>query len=513
MLCATLRSDEELRQTVGNWQSDAFIVTFISMLGISIIMAYREARWEWAIKASPKVGDLIEKCHPMDSYAAFLSLVIFTFFAVQMQVKDIVIMLHPWKSVQHYAAFKLENARAYLVGYKDANMFYVENLPGQSVQLPMQIAMKGIVFMWKCYMLLWTVKCKPGLVEEDECDWDSNEGDVNLTLLVSVFSSTFSIMLGLHKLFGLYKAREVFWNSTVDLAKAVDEQGNPSNNQREAGKKLLAQHFKWWVVPDAKNPRSFQTQRVSLDEFKRSMGKGYCSQCGRPEHDLEVKAASSPKGFVKKHSLTDTHFVIRGKCPADGRDGCCVDIESKMVQEPSSEWKRLPCKVTTKEWDKVCEGLDKAKVDLLFQSMQTHTERKLHVQESEEAHHALAWNLTQFTVARATWEGLCRENKWQPHTGLCRRTTDPGSTYSQDMTQQILDMKQNLSSTDEEDMEEEIDTLRQNISSDIADAAPAGLRDAAVVSLPEEVSPLLPGGIPEAHERPPQEASPPDAQG
>mmetsp|Transcript_68187 Transcript_68187/g.188705 ORF Transcript_68187/g.188705 Transcript_68187/m.188705 type:complete len:572 (+) Transcript_68187:46-1761(+) len=131
-----------------------FMGFWSAILLVSFGMAIMEANKEWSVKASAHVGDLIETCR-LEAWGAFLALVAFRFFAVEAQVKDIVIWLHPWKSVQPYAAMKIEGSRSYIIGFPNENLFRTENHSGLIKRMPLQILLKTIVLTLKVYMIIF----------------------------------------------------------------------------------------------------------------------------------------------------------------------------------------------------------------------------------------------------------------------------------------------------------------------------------------------------------------------
>merc|ERR1712032_583412 len=179
MLIAALFSDSALSaefEQTRYYFSAAWFLT----LGLSVLVAARTALWEWYVKAGPRVGDLITTTSTIDRLYVFLALVAFTFFDVEKQVRDIVIMLHPWKSVQPYAAFKCEGHRAYIVGYMDEYMFRLENRTGQWSVLPFNILTRTIIFALKLYMVLTHVM-------------SDSKDQMSYTLVVSTLSSVATV--------------------------------------------------------------------------------------------------------------------------------------------------------------------------------------------------------------------------------------------------------------------------------------------------------------------------------
>merc|ERR1719210_1427691 len=90
---------------------NVFMVLWLGSILVTLFIAYREASWEWNIKAGALVGDVIQELSWINKAWCFFCLVMLRFFLVEMEVKAIVTILHPWKAMQPFAAFKMENAR------------------------------------------------------------------------------------------------------------------------------------------------------------------------------------------------------------------------------------------------------------------------------------------------------------------------------------------------------------------------------------------------------------------
>lgn len=89
-----------------------FALLWLASMLLTLVAAIKTARWQYSVSSNPRVGDLITNCNNFDTAITFIALIIFNFFDVQGQVREIVIQLHPWKSVQPFVAFKCEGTRA-----------------------------------------------------------------------------------------------------------------------------------------------------------------------------------------------------------------------------------------------------------------------------------------------------------------------------------------------------------------------------------------------------------------
>eukprot|EP00929_Paragymnodinium_shiwhaense_P063838 TRINITY_DN31943_c0_g1_i1.p1 TRINITY_DN31943_c0_g1~~TRINITY_DN31943_c0_g1_i1.p1 ORF type:complete len:634 (+),score=100.40 TRINITY_DN31943_c0_g1_i1:79-1980(+) len=225
---------------------------------VSVAVAVREALWEWDVKASPAVGDLIETCHWTDRVSTFLALVAFRLFSVQTVIKDIVTLLHPWKSVQPFAAIKCENARSYIIAWPHRSLFEVENLPGATLTFPIHLISKSVIFGLKVYFVVWYRN--------------------NPSLFLACFSSVFSVFWGWIKLYRYWCHRCSCYRWLLDCLQRNDAE----SPQWLTASKLLALHFKLRIDSDG------ILRRLSRQQFKEGVvaekhveGVVPCVKCGR----------------------------------------------------------------------------------------------------------------------------------------------------------------------------------------------------------------------------------------
>lgn len=217
MLCALLVSDEELITILGNLRL-VFIFGWLALLFIAIFFAYREAKWEWSMKANQAKGDLISDCSAKSKMRTFVAMIAFEFFGIEQDVKDLPILLHPWKGVQEYGAFKCEGHRAFFVGYASKTMHRVESSRAVWCSLPPQVLTKTILFLFKAYLTWHTM---------------------NLPLGVATLCTLLSIGYGYMKLFIIFRQRRLFRRR---LLRGL-ESGRPGSAQYNADQRLLAKAF------------------------------------------------------------------------------------------------------------------------------------------------------------------------------------------------------------------------------------------------------------------------------
>lgn len=138
---------------------NSFAFFFIFSQAILLFWCGWEARDEFKILMDPKItGDFIPKVPDI----GFIALTLFQYLGIDKEVRSMVIWLHPWKSVQPYAAVKCDGHRAFIVGYVSCYQFHVENAKGQFQVLPLQIFLKVIGSFMR--ILIVTVKREPTTV-------------------------------------------------------------------------------------------------------------------------------------------------------------------------------------------------------------------------------------------------------------------------------------------------------------------------------------------------------------
>eukprot|EP00928_Gymnodinium_smaydae_P081007 TRINITY_DN64592_c0_g1_i1.p1 TRINITY_DN64592_c0_g1~~TRINITY_DN64592_c0_g1_i1.p1 ORF type:complete len:728 (-),score=131.21 TRINITY_DN64592_c0_g1_i1:234-2417(-) len=268
---------------------------YVGMIVVSVLFAIRYSSRDWRIHSQHRVGDLIKKAHWFDQTLAFLGLVLCNFFAVPQSVRDVVVTLHPWKSVQPFAAIKLEGTRMFTVGHKDEVMFRVGEYPGQHFLMPLQLSMRSFVFAFKVW--LCTRNFQPMIV-------------------VSCISSTLGIVWGSYVWFLLMKARLELKSTLLRVIQdympvdgVSDEFGK---RQSEAAKKLLKLHFN---IESTSEPAPV-TPIVEKEPMGASGSSDHieCSQCGR-SHPLSIQLVSFEQGDKVSLKSGYEHFFDAGRGP------------------------------------------------------------------------------------------------------------------------------------------------------------------------------------------------------
>lgn len=261
LLCVSLlsRGGEQVEEHVRY----AFCILWVLLTLLTLILARDEAKWEWTIKSSAMVGDLIDETHWWDGTCAFSALVMFKFFLVDMTIKDIVILLHPWKSVQPFAAFKMENARAYVVGYPFEAQFRVENKAGQDWGLPIQMVTKVMLLAFKVYLAY--LKFTSG-----GSDW--------ISVLASCISTAGSCFWLILKMYFVIKDRR---ECKRRLIKQLLGLKKTDERQRHAILKLLAMHYHITVDVDNKTSKLSRTEYMEKIARPPKSTATWCTKCGR----------------------------------------------------------------------------------------------------------------------------------------------------------------------------------------------------------------------------------------
>lgn len=165
-----------------NSASRTFVMIFISMFIVlecwRVRAAMNLAQREW--DRDEKAGDLIKQPERVreglegDSIRElFVSLrrniltrfevfsqskcmVFFVFLGVPKRVKDLPVMLHPWKAVQAFAAFKADGHRGYFLGYPNVALFRCEDEAALLQMLLPTICMMLVMTALKVYCTVTT---------------------------------------------------------------------------------------------------------------------------------------------------------------------------------------------------------------------------------------------------------------------------------------------------------------------------------------------------------------------
>eukprot|EP00931_Biecheleriopsis_adriatica_P090500 TRINITY_DN6447_c1_g1_i1.p1 TRINITY_DN6447_c1_g1~~TRINITY_DN6447_c1_g1_i1.p1 ORF type:complete len:370 (+),score=72.36 TRINITY_DN6447_c1_g1_i1:27-1112(+) len=185
-----------------------------------------DAAHDWRIKSHHKVGDIVTNCSKLDQIQAFIALVTFHFFSVQSLVKDIVIALHPHKSIQPYAAIKSEGHRAFIVGWRCEHMFKVENRQGQYLALLLASISKFASLLLKLLII-----------------WDTLN-NLNVNFIFGTVCGLPSLCNASYEWFVLHRARASLKGELeAIIACERDEMLSVKKTREiEAAKKILVQH-------------------------------------------------------------------------------------------------------------------------------------------------------------------------------------------------------------------------------------------------------------------------------
>jgi len=264
-----------------------FSVSFIFVNLVALCVATRTAIWDYESMRSLSKGDLVLGAGLHDRSVTLVALVVFTFFGIKKTVRDIVPMLHPWKSVQPFAAFKCNGHRAFLVGYPEKFHYLSTDMSGQQVQLPLRIAIKTSVLVFKAYMFVYCV-----LQDHDRLGaWEA--------LATSIFLSSGSLVLHWLKGYRLLSNRRKLWTRL----KRVCMRANPSESEKvEQGhaKRLMQLHFNREVGEDGK------VQKVRISEFKSREIQSHsnlCSVCGEVKESTAITPLPPQPRFEEVQDL------------------------------------------------------------------------------------------------------------------------------------------------------------------------------------------------------------------
>jgi len=130
----------------------AYGVSWILMMTIAFSCSVYYSWIEWSVSICPSVGDMPVLISWRDKLHSFCALVCFNFFSVDDTVKKAVILLHPWKNHQPYAAVKVDGTRATILGYADKDIHVVMNRSGQFSSTMVLTGARSLVFVFKCYV-------------------------------------------------------------------------------------------------------------------------------------------------------------------------------------------------------------------------------------------------------------------------------------------------------------------------------------------------------------------------
>mmetsp|Transcript_31939 Transcript_31939/g.81033 ORF Transcript_31939/g.81033 Transcript_31939/m.81033 type:complete len:431 (+) Transcript_31939:143-1435(+) len=130
-----------------------FPLLYVTLEGMTIHQAHQHTLQEWKYKTSAKTGncDLIcsEHLSAVDRHHAFYAMVLFQFIGLDSLVRDIVVWLHPFKSVQPFCAFKSDGHRCYVIGWANEYMFRCDSATRQHVLMITQVGVRLTLLIFK----------------------------------------------------------------------------------------------------------------------------------------------------------------------------------------------------------------------------------------------------------------------------------------------------------------------------------------------------------------------------
>lgn len=157
LFSVSLFVEGHLRVTVPLTTRTIFVIVFVLTECVICRKCYIAVNKERLRKADPtKQGDLItgSSLNAIDNLATWVAMFCFKFIHVDTIVRDMVIYLHPWKSIQPYGAFKADGHRAYLIGWASEYMFRCENKAGQEDLLGIHMFLVGVVTTFKINVIV-----------------------------------------------------------------------------------------------------------------------------------------------------------------------------------------------------------------------------------------------------------------------------------------------------------------------------------------------------------------------
>lgn len=258
-------------------------VGYILLTICCFVCAVNAAKVEWTIKASPAVGDIHGSFDRPTQMSVFGAIVLFKYFAVECLVMDIVILLHPWKSVQPYAAFKTEGTRLYALGWQSKTMYEVENRRGQWNTMSMRLVQKSFIFFTKAWFATWL--------------WFGPAENRALALYLSVLSSSGSLIWGWGKWNMLRKQRNMLRQYLLNVVESCSanqdsahlDSDNDATRQTDTALRLLKQHF------------GISRSKTTLSDVRSQVMDGRCKCCGRGDASDKMQPKSDQDQTPRLH--------------------------------------------------------------------------------------------------------------------------------------------------------------------------------------------------------------------
>jgi len=183
-----------------------------------------------------------------------MAMVLFYFFTVEMTVRDIITLVHPWKKVQPFAAMKMEHTRGFVVGWRTCSMYRVENKVGQHLQIAFQIMSKTMTFAYKVYLYYYTQS--------------------HPIVLVAIASSTLSIVLGWQKLVSLLVNRR-------ELKSFIDDKLEDEKLPKNEKQSLVGVRRRHFGERQKRNTSQEPSTPVRPKLAKAETEELVCHKCGR----------------------------------------------------------------------------------------------------------------------------------------------------------------------------------------------------------------------------------------
>jgi len=94
----------------------------------------------------------VRRLRNLEQWRCFIALIIFHLIGVTGMIRDLPLMLHPWKGLQPYAAFKADGARMYLIGFPSASLYRIEKQPRHELRYLLTFVVTLLLTAFKVYV-------------------------------------------------------------------------------------------------------------------------------------------------------------------------------------------------------------------------------------------------------------------------------------------------------------------------------------------------------------------------
>jgi len=283
MLMAILSKEEFIRMgpDINKLSLQVFIGLVSGLYAVAIFCARSAALWQWHVLATPIVGDLVNNSHWLDRNATFAAMVFFNFFQIEKLLKDMPIYLHPWKSVQPYAAMKVENSRVHIIGFESKHFFNVVKNSGHQNVLYIMTLNHTVQLLFTIHVLVWHAKTRP--------TGSSAQGKARHDLGTYIFScviTSSACFVSWYLCIQQFSARSHMRSELIAMLSSPEA----SEAKSAAAQKLLALHFhQKWEDPLGEDPLGGPNGQLTNISLKRHVDDGRliaqkknkCSKCGR----------------------------------------------------------------------------------------------------------------------------------------------------------------------------------------------------------------------------------------